>query len=728
MPDGEPIFWPVATLIEAFRTGELSPVSVTEQVLERIRRLDGRLHSYLTPTPELAREQARAAEKRYRAGRPHELPPLLGVPVSIKDLFDVRGEATSLGSLVYRDRIAEDDSEPVARLRRAGAVLVGKTNTPEFGQSATTDNLLGAPCTNPWDPRLTAGGSSGGAAASVGAGLASVALGSDGGGSIRIPAAFCGLFGIKPTLAEPADDGSFRAMTDFVCPGPIARTVADARVLLSVLLERPLNGEVPRPQRIAWCQAPEGRPVDPSVRSATERAVRLLRELGHEVREVALPIDGWLDAFGPLVLADEWRFRRHLLESAADGLTSYARRTIEAAQSVTDESIAAAREMKSEIRERVATMFEHYDLIVTPTTATLPFEAGMRPTEIEGQRVSALWGPFPFTAPFNVSGSPAASMPVGLEGGRPVGLQVVGPDHCEAAILNVCEQLEGVVAFPGGEIASRWRLAAPAPRQTGALLKAEGSVLEVERRDGVGIIRLDRAAKRNALTRPMLVALQRELSKQAGGGAGAVVITGGDAVFSAGMDLAEIGNGVEDLEVDTLIAETSAAIRHLPIPVLAAIEGPCFGAAVDIALACDVRIAGSEAVFAVPAVRLGILYRPDGIADMIASVGRETVSRLLLLGERISAQQAVSARLAAQVVPAGDSLAAALSIATGAVGWSADALASTKRVIGEIAGAHGDLAAWEEPRIALLRSELRASSVDNARATLGLAAPDGAEG
>jgi Asp-tRNA(Asn)/Glu-tRNA(Gln) amidotransferase A subunit family amidase/enoyl-CoA hydratase/carnithine racemase len=711
--DREPIFWSLSALVAAFRSGELSPVTVAEQAFERIERFDSELNSYLTLTPDMALDQASDAEKRYREGGA-ELPPLLGVPVSIKDLFDVRGAATSLGSLVYRGRIADEDSEPVARLRRAGAVFIGKTNTAEFGQSATTDNFLGPPCTNPWDPSLTAGGSSGGAAASVGAGLATVALGSDGGGSIRIPAAFCGLFGVKPTLAEPADDGSFRAMSDFVCPGPIARSVADARVVLEVLLERPMAPQPSVRRRIAWCLAPEGRPVDPRVRVATQRAVEWLRELGHEVREIPLPIDGWLDAFGPLVLADEWRYRRHLLDEDADGLTTYARRTIEAAKQMTDDSVAAARAMKADIQQRIAALFEHYDLIATPTTASPPFSALRRPTEIDGQHVGALWGPFPFTAPFNVSGSPAASLPVGVENGLPVGLQLVGPHHEENVILDVCEQLEDAAGFPAREMEKCWRLTrTPAHPSHGSI--------GVELRDGVAILRLNRPQKRNALTCRMLTDLQNALAESLRLGASVVVLTGDESAFSSGMDLSEIGNGARDIEVDQQIAQTSASIRALPIPVIAAIEGSCFGAAVELALACDVRIAGAGARLGIPAVKLGILYRPEAIAGMLATLGRETLSRLLLLGERITAEEAVVAGLAARVVPAGNALDASLTLAQGAVGAPPEALAATKGVITEALGEPPDLEAWGERRLALLRSETRANSLAAARATLGIA-------
>lgn len=730
MPD-EPIFWPVARLLEAFRSGAVSPVEITRDALARAAALDSQLHSYLTMTPDLAIAQAEDAEERYRSGV-GDLPELLGVPVSIKDLFDVRGEPTSLGSLVYSGTIAEDDSEPVARLRAAGAVFLGKTNTAEFGQSATTENLLGPPCGNPWHPGRTSGGSSGGAAASVGAGLASIALGSDGGGSIRIPAAMCGMFGIKPTLDTSATDSTFRAMTDFVCPGPIARCVADARTMLSVLLGRSLTAGSPGRLRIAWCPAPEGRPVDPGVRAATQHAVSVLAELGHVVEEVALPIEGWMDAFGPLVLADEWRYRRHLLDTNPDGLTDYARRTIEAAERVTDREIAAARGLKEEVRRRVEAIFGRFDLIVTPTTATVAFPIGERPTAIDGEKVGGLWGPFPFTAPFNVAGSPAASVPVSSLDGLPVGLQVVGPGGGEARILDLCEQLEAALAFPVGEMAERWPAApvtdasaAMAPTAAGAerAVRRSGPDLVVERRGPVTVIRFNRPHKRNALSTAMLERLREGLSQEAAKGSAAVILTGGEEVFSAGMDLAEVGGGLSDLEIDESIGATTAAVRELAIPVIAAVEGPCLGAALDIALACDVRIAGADARFGVPAARLGVLYRPDGIASMMGVVGRETLARLLVLGDLIPAEQAAAARLVSRVVPRGRALDVACELAQGSVESSPRAVAATKRLINHLArSAVGDLGPWEALRRELLSSDERRESLDVARSRLGVSA------
>ena len=223
--------------------------------------------------------------------------PLAGVPVSIKDAFHVEGHVTTLGSLAHTGDVARYDSGAVRRLRRAGAVFVGKTNIPEFCQSATTDNLLGPDTANPFDPGRTAGGSSGGAAASVASGTCTLGLGSDGGGSIRIPAAFCGLVGLKPTYGTVHDAGGFRAFSPFISAGPLARCVADARHMLSVLAPdgAATRGTPPGtgPSRVAWCPDPEGRPVDPRLAGVVASAVQELAAGGHHVSRVELDLGGW---------------------------------------------------------------------------------------------------------------------------------------------------------------------------------------------------------------------------------------------------------------------------------------------------------------------------------------------------------------------------------------------------------------------------------------------------
>lgn len=453
MGDGSPLWWSVSELRAAYRLGILSPVDVAREALDRIDSYDADLHAFVTVTRKLLLGQAAAAEAEYRRGAER---PLLGIPVSIKDVFDVEGVVTTYGSLVHRQRVAIGDSGVVSRLRAAGAMFTGKTNTAEFGQSATTDNLLGPDTANPWDTGRTPGGSSGGAAASVASGMSTAAAGSDGGGSIRIPAAFTGLVGLKPTSGLCRDEHGFRAMTDFVSPGPLARTTADVRLMLEVLADRPFPPQgPPRGLRIGWCPRPEGRPVDAQVDLAVTRLAFALEELGHHVEEADLPLGGWRDIFGPLVLADEYAERGHLL-ATPELLTHYERRSLEAAHVLDPDDVVRARAALPGYRSRITALFERFDVLLLPTVAVPPFMLGQRPGEIDGEAVDSLWGAFPFAVPFNVVGTPAISIPAGIVEGLPVGAQLVGAYGGEPVLLDLCEQIEQAFAVDLAAVRDRW--------------------------------------------------------------------------------------------------------------------------------------------------------------------------------------------------------------------------------------------------------------------------------
>ena len=464
-PDDDPLFWSIEKLGKAYQARELSPVEVWDQARRRSDAFGGAMNVYVTRLDDLGLEQAKAAEAAFRSGTPPS--PLCGIPVSIKDAFEVRGYPTTFGSLKYRDYVSARDSASVARLREAGAVLTGKTNTSEFGQSATTDNLLGPDTTNAWNVRCTAGGSSGGAASSVAAGLATVALGSDGGGSIRIPAAFSGLFGIKPTFGLVQEPESIvKAMSDFVCPGPLSRHVDDARRMLAVLSGTPMKrGKSSRRLRIAWCAAPEDRPVAPAVQKVCSEALKEIVKAGFEAREFEPPISDWQKIFGPLVLQEEFRERGRYLDGDVSEITDYELASLRAAAQVAPGDVADARERLGEFRQRFDRFFEEVDVLLTPTNAVGAFEIGQRPVEISGRSVSALWGAFPFTAAYNVAGVPAASIPCGLADGMPAGLQVVMGRGRDAILLDFCELLERIFAFDQSPMRDAWRL----PLRSGAL-------------------------------------------------------------------------------------------------------------------------------------------------------------------------------------------------------------------------------------------------------------------
>lgn len=440
----KPLSWSISRLTDAYRRGELSPIDVTDAALARIDETDARLHAYVRTTAPLARQQAEAAGRAYRDG---SAGPLAGVPISIKDAFHIAGEVTTLGSLAHVDDVAAHDSGSVRRLREAGAVFVGKTNVPEFCQSATTDNLLGPDSTNPWDVTRTPGGSTGGGAASVAAGTCFAALGSDGGGSIRIPSAFCGLVGLKPTIGRCADEGGFQGFSPFCSLGPLTWRVSDARIMFAVLAEEIIErAPVQRGLRMAWCARPEGRPVDSALLDVVSGAVTVLEQLGHQIDATDLPLQDWKGAFGPLILAEEGELRGHLL-AQPERLTEYERLTLEAAVTLDKQSVLTAQQLQYVHRETVNNLFEQYDILVTPATAVPAFPLRQRPRAINGQRVSKLWGAFPFSVPFNVSGHPAIVLPAGLVDGLPVAIQLVAPAGREHFLLDVAEQLEDALAL-----------------------------------------------------------------------------------------------------------------------------------------------------------------------------------------------------------------------------------------------------------------------------------------
>ena len=457
MPDPRaqhPLYWPIAALHAAYAKGELSPEAVLRDSLARLNAFNPRLHAFLCTLEKTATAQAQAAARAYREGTAG---PLAGIPLSIKDTFDVAGAVSTRGSLAYRDHVAQADSGAVRRLRAAGAVFVGKTNTAEFGQSATTDNRLGEDARNPWNLNCTPGGSTGGGAASVAGGIVTAALGADGGGSLRIPAAFTGIVGFKPTFAACADENGFPAMSNFCCPGPLVWRIADARAMLSVLAERSYaRGTSKRPLRVGWCLRPQGRPVDPGVAAAASAAVRKLADLGHNVEEAELPIDGWDDIFGPLVLEEEGRLRGHLLASHRDQLSEYERTSLEAAANLKGDVVAAARNKLGAFQVRMDDFFANWDLIVTPTTAVPSFRVGERPQRIAGERVDLLWGAFPFTAAFNVAGTPGTSIPCGLASGLPVGLQLICARGRDGSLLDIAEDLEEALTFDAAPVIARF--------------------------------------------------------------------------------------------------------------------------------------------------------------------------------------------------------------------------------------------------------------------------------
>lgn len=458
-------FLPAAELARRIRERELSPVEAVETYLERIEKVNPKVNAYCLVLREEALKQAKEAERMLREGK--KVGPLHGVPIAIKDLTPMRGVRTTFGSRLFENFVPSKDAVVVERLREAGAIPLGKTNTPEFGWMGNTVNALFGATRNPWNLERTAGGSSGGSAAAVAAGMAPFAEGSDGGGSIRIPCSACGVFGLKPTSGLIPMDlmvelglGPFGHVTPFMTHGPIARTVEDAALLLSVMVGfHEIDPFSVFPPEAKYEEVEEGVKglkmayspnlgyfeVDRRVRKTVEEAAWSFSELGAEVREInpRLPpgeeIEGafqtlWVVAFsaglGDLSPADK------------EKLTPEVQALSELGKGISAVEYKRAEMVRGKVWLGMVELFREFDFLLTPTLATLPFPVDqLGPEEIEGRKINPLLG-WILTYPFNLTGHPAASVPCGWVEGLPVGMQVVGRRFSERLLLRVCRSFE----------------------------------------------------------------------------------------------------------------------------------------------------------------------------------------------------------------------------------------------------------------------------------------------
>lgn len=461
MDSDELAFMPATDLAAAIRGKQMSPVEAVEAVLTRIARVNPRLNAYCVVTAEAAREQARAAEIALVRG--DALGPLHGVPYSVKDLVITRGIRTAFGSRIYERNIPDEDAPVVERLRAAGAILLGKTATPEFGWKGTTDSPLTGISRNPWDPTRTPGGSSGGAAAAVAAGLGPLAVGTDGGGSIRIPGSFCGVFGLKPTCGTvPVYPTPTTGTLSQV--GPMTRTVRDAALMLAVMAgpddRDPLSFPTAGPDftggldqgirglRVAWSPTFGYANVTPEVLRVVEAAVGHFHDLGCRVdlveRLFADPDAIW----APLFYAGLAARLQDVLPAWRDRIDPGLLEVVEEGARIGGVDFKKAEFARAAFYQDVRKIFLRYDLILSPTLAALPFAAGTeRPADSPGgSRLS--W--VAFTYPFNLTGQPAATVPCGFTAdGLPVGLQIVGPRLQDALVLRASAAFEAVAPWAG---------------------------------------------------------------------------------------------------------------------------------------------------------------------------------------------------------------------------------------------------------------------------------------
>lgn len=458
------------------RARERSPVDVLEEIIKQIEAQNPKLNAYC-PAPDFdrARVDARAAEEALARGG--EVGPLHGVPVAIKDDLGVQGMRCTMGSQLLADYRPDADDLAVARLRRAGAIIVGKTNLPEFGHKAVTDNLIYGTTNNPWNNAYTAGGSSGGSAAVVAAGMAYLALGTDIGGSIRVPASCCGIVGLKPSFGRIPRVPAGNFFNTAWVAGPMTRTVADAALALSVLSgpdERDpfslpalarggldLTGAV-KGLRIAWSPSPTGLPVEPVVATAARNALATLEPLGVRVEDLGRVLDvtkarraidrllcgDCMSMFVLMGIASPWLFfalwLRSWFSSRHRFSPSFAPFAHKALRTSLRDYLTAQTEMTDFVEKSAGEFFDGFDLLATPTIALPPFPHpnGLGPAQVAGQAVDPHLG-WLFTWPFNLTGQPAISIPCGWTvDGLPLGLQLVARHGADGLVLRVAAALE----------------------------------------------------------------------------------------------------------------------------------------------------------------------------------------------------------------------------------------------------------------------------------------------
>ena len=467
MPQADHAFAEATQIASAIARREISPVETVTTALDRMQATEPFLHAFCTPAPELALAEARRLQADLAAGAPAG--PLAGVPVAVKDLVFTRGLRTTFGSRLYADFVPEDDDIAVERLRAAGAIVIGKTNVAEFGYGGIGHNPLFETTRNPWDLRLTPGGSSAGSAAAVAAGVCPIAVGSDGGGSVRLPAAFTGLIGVKasmgrvplwPGCRDPRFPGA-SGWESIEHIGPLGRSVADAALMLAVMSgpdhrdrwSLPEDGiawraaALPRDRlslRIAYCPRWGGLPVDSEVAAIVSSAARAFGDAGCSVEEIEDPLGDVIDCHRTIVA----------LETDTIGLARLAERqncklspAVAALVGAVPDGKAAVMAMieRKRICETLAGLMKRFDLLLTPTAPVPAFAIDHNgPGLIEGRAVADdAWTPALF--PFNLTGQPAASVPAGwTKAGLPVGLQIVGRHLADATVIAAAASFEAM--------------------------------------------------------------------------------------------------------------------------------------------------------------------------------------------------------------------------------------------------------------------------------------------
>lgn len=452
----DPCWLSACDLAAAVRTGQVSPTEAVEAALAQIDRVNARVNAVVTRCDEQALAEAQRQEAALARGE--ALGPLAGVPVTVKDLHLTAGLRTTLGSRLFEHFVPDHDALIVARLKAAGAIVIGKTNTSEFGLIPLATNSVFGDSINPWRDGYNTGGSSGGAAAAVLCGMGPLATGSDGGGSIRVPAAFCGVYGLKPQLGRIPHIAYPRGWENLSHQGVLSRTVRDTALALDVLsgphpadrqsLPRPTGSflaacdEPVKGLRLAWCARLGSLPLDAEVEAVCRQAALRFAELGCTVDEIELDLPDLGPAQQQIVLCETATAMQTRRDEWQQVLFPANRKIFEQSERLTFQDLIRAHWARDDYAERLAPVMQQYDALLTPTTPiTATLNGTLGPKELEGGRQRSLFW-LGHCVPFNMTGQPAASLPAGMVNGLPVGLQVVGRPLDEATVLKLSAAYE----------------------------------------------------------------------------------------------------------------------------------------------------------------------------------------------------------------------------------------------------------------------------------------------
>lgn len=428
----------IGAAAELLRRKEISPVELTNNSLARIEQLNPTINAFITVMHDSALAQARAAEGEIRAGEWRG--PLHGIPIGLKDLIDTAGVKTTCGSALFAERIPSADAEVVRRLQSAGAVLLGKQNMQEFAWGGTSTSSYFGPVQNPWNPERIAGGSSGGSAAAVAAGMCFGAIGTDTGGSVRLPAAFCGIVGLKPTYGLVNMDGVFPLSPSLDHVGPLCRTVTDTELMLQVISDYVPSREVTYKPRIGVARLPFLQDTDAEIELAFNEALKEIGNFADEIISIELP-DTPAAVQGPEVYA---LHAKHFADSP-DKYGRWMQERLKLAATIDKSAYVEARQQLDHLRRTSDEIFTVVDFIVTPTSPvpqiTIEEALNMSP-----HPAGELW--LRNTRPFNAYGIPTISIPCGFtRAGLPIGLQIAGPSFREADLLSFARTYERATSW-----------------------------------------------------------------------------------------------------------------------------------------------------------------------------------------------------------------------------------------------------------------------------------------